>query len=45
MISFMHRSYLVSYCMLIDNTTLNSTLDCHGTITDEIQTSVVNELR
>ena len=28
-----------------DDTTFNSTLDCHGTITDEIVSSIVNELQ
>ena len=39
---FMHLSYLISNC---DDTTLNSTLDYHGTTTDEIESSIVNELQ
>ena len=31
--------------MYADDTTLNSTLDCHGTTTDEIESSIVNELQ
>ena len=31
--------------MYADDTTLNSTLDSHGTTTDEIESSIVNELQ
>ena len=31
--------------MFADDTTLNSTLDCHGTTTNEIESSIVNELQ
>ena len=40
---FMHLSYLF-HILYADNTTLNFTLDCHGTTTDEIESSIVNEL-
>ena len=38
-----HASELFSFILYAD-TTLNSTLDCHGTTMDEIESSIVNEL-
>ena len=40
-----HASELFSFILYADDTTLNSTLDCHGTTTDEIESSIVNELQ
>ena len=35
----------VLFILYADNTTLNFTLDCHDTTTDEIESSIVNELQ
>ena len=40
-----HASELFNFILYADDTTLNSTLDCHGTTTDEIESSIVNELQ
>ena len=39
-----HASELFNFILYADDTTLNSTLDCHGSTTDEIESSIVNEL-
>ena len=36
---------LFNFILYADDTTPNSTLDCHGTTTDEIESSIVNELQ
>ena len=40
-----HASELFNFILYADDTTLNSTLDLHGTTTDEIESSIVNELQ
>ena len=40
-----HASELLNFILYADDTTLNSTLDLHGTTTDEIESSIVNELQ
>ena len=40
-----HTSELFNFILYADDTTLNSTLDCHGTTTDEIESFIVNELQ
>ena len=39
-----HASELFNFILYADDTTLNSTLDLHGTTTDKIESSIVNEL-
>ena len=39
-----HASELFNFILYVDDTTLNSTLDRHGTTTDEIESSIVNPL-
>ena len=34
-----------NFILYANDTTLNSTLDCHGTTTDEIKSSIINELQ
>ena len=41
----MHASELFNFILYADATTFNSTLDCHGTTTDEIESFIVNELQ
>ena len=36
-----HASELLNFILYADDTTLNSTLDCHSTTTDEIESSIV----
>ena len=40
-----HASELFNFILYADDTTLNSTLDCHGTTTDEIESSILNKLQ
>ena len=40
-----HASELFNFILYANDTTLNSTLDLHGTTTDEIESSIVNELQ
>ena len=40
-----HASELFNFILYADDTTLNSTLDCHGTITDEIESSMLMNFR
>ena len=40
-----HAFELFNFILYADDTTLNSTLDLHGTTTDEIESSIVNELQ
>ena len=40
-----HASELFNFILYADDTTLNSTLDCHGTTTDKIVSFIVNELQ
>ena len=40
-----HASELFNFILYADDTALNSTLDCHGTTTDEIESFIVNELQ
>ena len=40
-----HASELFNLILYADYTTLNATLNCHGTTTDEIESSIVNELQ
>ena len=40
-----HASELFNSILYADDTTFNSTLDCHGRTTDEIESSIVNELQ
>ena len=39
-----HAPELFNFILYADDTTLNSTLDCHSTTTDEIESSTLNEL-
>ena len=36
---------VIHFILYVDDTTLNSTLDYHGTTTDEIKSSIINELQ
>ena len=40
-----HASELFNFILYADDTILNSTLDCHGTTTNKIESSIVNELQ
>ena len=40
-----HASELFNFLLCADDTTLNSTLDLHGATTNEIESSIVNELQ
>ena len=44
---FMHSCpfNIFNFILYADDTTLNSTLDRHGTTTDEIESPIVNELQ
>ena len=39
-----YASELFNFILYADDTTLNSTLDCHGTTMDETKSSIINEL-
>ena len=40
-----YASELFNFILYANDTTLNFILDCHGTTTDEIESSIVNELQ
>ena len=40
-----YASEIFNFILYANDTTLNSTLDCHGTTTDEIKSSIINELQ